>query len=341
MSFFHIVDKEEKKFDIINKKGKNHMKKNSNKKFWYFVGIGTLLIILMMIVSSIIQVGEHLKSVHEYAPYVFYGLSFLLVYFLIIRPVVIILFSPSFSIGTTLDKNPKREHKVYKKVAKRILEQEDLPEGMKKNLEDSMHDPYELRDALNNVYNKHLKKKLNKVIRQHAKTVMVSTAISQNGRLDFITVVVVNIKMIKEIVVLCGFRPSYRNLAKLVINVFVTALIAEGLENINLNDILPTSTMKMLGEIPLIRPIMSSVIEGVSNALLTLRIGIVTRKYLFDDAPDLTKEKIRYGALIEAAKHLPIVIADGLFLFPKTIMNMFKSKEPKLEALDGGANPTE
>ena len=47
-----------------------------------------------------------------------------------------------------------KEHKVYKKVAKRILEQEDLPEGMKKNLVDSMHNPYELRDALNNVYNK-------------------------------------------------------------------------------------------------------------------------------------------------------------------------------------------
>lgn len=317
------------------------MKKNSSKKFWYFVGIGALFIILMMIVSSVIQVGQHLKGVHEYAPYVFYALAFILVYLLIIRPILIILFSPSFSIGTTLDKNPKREHRVYKRVAKRILEQEDLPEGMRTNIHESMHDPYKLRDALNNVYNKHLKRKLNKTIRAHAKTVMVSTAISQNGRLDFITVIVVNIKMIKEIVVLCGFRPSYRNLAKLVVNVFVTALVAEGLENINLNDILPTSTMKMLGEIPLIKPIMSSVIEGVSNALLTLRIGIVTRKYLFDDAPDLTKEKIRYGALIEAAKHLPLVIADGLFLFPKTIMNMFKSKQPKVEALDGPSNPTE
>src|SRR5690606_6902308 len=317
------------------------MKKNSSKKFWYFVGIGAMLIILMMIVASVMQVGEHLKGVHEYAPYVFYALAFILVYLLIIRPILIILFSPSFSIGTTLDKNPKREHRVYKRVAKRILEQEDLPEGMRTNINESMHDPYNLRDALNNVYNKHLKRKLNKTIRSHAKTVMVSTAISQNGRLDFITVIVVNIKMIKEIVVLCGFRPSYRNLAKLVVNVFVTALVAEGLENINLNDILPTSTMKMLGEIPLIKPIMSSVIEGVSNALLTLRIGIVTRKYLFDDAPDLTKEKIRYGALIEAAKHLPIVIADGLFLFPKTIMNMFKSKQPKVEALDGPSNPTE
>ncbi|MFA7417856.1 MAG: DUF697 domain-containing protein [Acholeplasma sp.] len=317
------------------------MKNNSNKRFWYFVGIGSLLLVLMMIIASIMQIGEQLKSVHEYAPYVFYALAFLLVYILIIRPVMIILFSPSFSIDTTLDKNPKREYRIYKRVAKRILEQEDLPDGMRDNLKDSMHDPFLLRDALNNVYNKHMKKKLNKVIRQHAKTVMVSTAISQNGRLDFITVIVVNIKMIKEIVVLCGFRPSYRNLAKLVVNVFVTALIAEGLENINLNDVIPTSTMKMLGDIPLIRPVMSSVIEGVSNALLTLRIGIVARKYLFDDAPDLTKEKIRYGALLEAAKHLPIVIADGLYLFPKTIMNMFKSKKPKVEVLDSGTNPTD
>jgi uncharacterized membrane protein YcjF (UPF0283 family) len=317
------------------------MKKNSNKSFWYFVGIGVMLIILMMIVASVMQIGEQLSSIHPYAPYVFYILAFLLVYVLIIRPVMIILFSPSFSIDTTLDKNPKREYKIYKRVARRILEQEDLPEGMRTNLVESMSDAYKLRDALNNVYNKHMKKKINKVIRQHAKTVMVSTAISQNGRLDFITVVVVNIKMIKEIVVLCGFRPSYRNLAKLVVNVFVTALIAEGLENINLNDIIPTSTMKMLGEIPLIKPIMSSVIEGVSNALLTLRIGIVTRKYLFDDAPDLTKEIIRYGALIEAAQHLPMVIADGLFLFPKTIMNMFKPKKGKIEALDNTTNPTE
>lgn len=53
MSFFYIVDIEEKKFDIINKKGKNYMKKNFNKKFWYFVGIGILFIIFMMIVLFI------------------------------------------------------------------------------------------------------------------------------------------------------------------------------------------------------------------------------------------------------------------------------------------------
>src|SRR5690606_11909907 len=196
----------------------------------------------------------------------------------------------------------------------------DLPDSIKENIKKSYSNPSALRDALQNAYTHHIKKKMNKIIREHAKTVMVSTAISQNGRLDFITVIVVNIKMIKELVLVCGFRPSFKNLAKLVINVFITALIAEGLENINIGDILLQSTMNMLGEIPLIKPIMSSVLEGVSNALLTLRIGIVTRKYLFDDSKELTKEKIRFGALIEAAQHLPIVIADGLFLFPKSVM---------------------
>ena len=37
-----------------------------------------------------------------------------------------------------------------------------------------------------------------------------------------------------------------KNLSKLTINVFTTALIAEGLENLDLNDILPSSTMNVL-----------------------------------------------------------------------------------------------
>src|SRR5690554_1608953 len=205
---------------------------------------------------------------------------------------------------------------------------------MRTNINESMHDPYNLRDALNNVYNKHLKRKLNKTIRSHAKTVMVSTAISQNGRLDFIRVIVVNIRMIKELVVMCGFRPSYKNLSKLVVNVFTTALIAEGLDNLKISDILPQSTMNMLEDLPLIKPIMSSVLEGISNALLTLRIGVVTRKYLFDDASRLTKEDIRFGSLLEANKHLPIVISEGVLLFPKTILNLFKKNKVKEEDLD-------
>ena len=99
--------------------------------------------------------------------------------------------------------------------------------------------------------------------------------------------------------------PTFKNLAKLTINVFSTALIAEGLENLNLTEILPTSSQNFLKEIPFARMVTESITQGISNAILTLRIGIITRKYLFADSKELSKNDIRRGAFIETFKIMP------------------------------------
>ncbi len=308
------------------------MKRNSTKLFWYLTALGFIILFILILLSSVLDVGERLRNVSIYIEYGFYALTFLLVYILIYRPIHIIVFSPSFSIETTLDEHAKkRNYAVYKRVAKRLLSQGDLPEIEKDKLKIALNNKETLNDALNHTYNKVIKKQLNQTIKKHAKTVMLSTAISQNGRLDFFTVIVVNLKMIKELVVSCGFRPSYRNLAKLTINVMTTALIAEGLENMDIGDVLPQSTLNTIGEIPLIKPLMSSVTQGVSNALLTLRIGIVTRKYLFTDAVDITKEKIRRDALLEATGMLPVVIGDSMISLPQKVANLFKKNKKNTE----------
>lgn len=307
-------------------------KKDSTKIFWYLIALGFVILFILILLSSILDVGERLSAIHVYLEYGFYGLSTLLIYVLILRPVNIIMFSPSFSIETTLDGTSHRNYMVYKKVAKRLIATEGFPQEEADKLLEALSDSNKLKVALTDTFNTYIKKEMNKVIKRNAKTVMVSTAISQNGRLDFFTVVVVNLKMIKELVVMCGFRPSYKNLSKLTINVFTTALIAEGLENIDINEVLPASTINAIGDIPFIRPMVSSLTQGISNALLTLRIGIVTRKYLFSDANDITKETIRRTALIEAAKMLPIVIADGFMMFPKRIASLFKKSSSKKEA---------
>ena len=296
-------------------------KKDSTKWLWYFISFGVIILFLLILLSSILSVGERLRSLSDIIEYIFYGFTFILTYILILRPVHIILFSPAFSIETTLDERSRKNYLIYKRVAKRLISDNQLPQAEIENLKIALGNYDELKVVLNHVYNKHIKK--------HAKTVMLSTAISQNGRLDFFTVVVVNLRMIKELVVICGFRPSFKNLAKLTINVFTTALIAEGLENMNINDLLPTSTVNTLGEIPLVKPVVSSVVQGISNALLTLRIGIVTRKYLFSDAKEVTKEEIRRTALLEAAGMTPGVVGDGLAMLPKSIFNLFKKKESK------------
>ncbi|MBN2299561.1 MAG: DUF697 domain-containing protein, partial [Acholeplasmataceae bacterium] len=261
--------------------------------------------------------------------YGFYAIAVLLTYFLIIRPVNIIMFSPSFSVETTLDKASRKNFLVYKKVAKRLIALDTFPPEEEKKLLAAMGSSILLREALNDTFNKYIKKEMNQVIRRNAKTVMISTAISQNGRLDFFTIVAVNLKMIKELVVMCGFRPSFKNLSKLTLNVFTTALIAEGLENMDITEVLPTSTVNAIGDIPFIKPLVSSVAQGMGNALLTLRIGIVTRKYLFSDAKEITKEEIRRTALLEAAAMMPQVMADGFMMLPKRIAALFKKPQSK------------
>lgn len=302
---------------------KKEKTKNRNK-IWYLIAFGVILLFLLILASSLINVGERLRSVNQYLEYAFYVLSFLLVYFLIINPIRIILVSPAFSIETVMDKPSRRRYATYKKVANNLMAREDISQKEKDKLKISIKDPEALQKDLNEIYNSTMKKLMNRVILKNAKTVLISTAISQNGRLDLFTVLVVNIKMIKELVVMCGFRPSYKNLAKLTINVFTTALIAEGLENLNINDLIPTSTANMLGEIPLIKPVMSSVAQGITNGLLTIRIGIVTRKFLFADSKELTKSDIRKGAFVESMKFLPILIKDSVVSLPQKFFDMFK-----------------
>lgn len=303
-------------------------KKDSTKWIWYSVAIGVIILFLLMLLSSVLSVGERLANVNIYLSYGFYVIAFLLTYLLVFRPVMIILFSPTFSVETTLDPKSRKNYAVYKRVARRLIEQKDIPESAKKILREDIPNYDALKISLNYVLNEYVKKMMNKVIRNNAKTVMISTAISQNGRLDMLTVMAVNLKMIKELVEMCGFRPNMKNLSKLTINVFTTALIAEGLENVDFNDIFPQGSLGFLSDVPLIKPIMSSVTQGISNALLTLRIGIVTRKYLFSDAKEITKYEIRKGALLEAATILPSVIADGVSLLPKKLWSFFK-KKPK------------
>ncbi len=308
------------------------MKKKDNAKiFWYLTAIGFIVLFILILLSSVLDVGDRLRTIQiagvPYLEYAFYVLVALLIYILIIRPLNIIIFSPSFSIETTLEEKRDKNYALYKRVAKRLIKSDYLSDGSKTRLSEAYQDKEKLVTQLEQIYNNEIKKLINKTIQKHAKTVMVSTAISQNGRLDFFTVVVVNLKMIKEIVQLCGFRPNFNKLAKLTINVMTTALIAEGLEDMDISQVLPQSTLQTISEFPLIKPLMSSVTQGISNAWLTLRIGIVTRKYLFSDAEEITKEKLRRDALLEASGMLPAVIGDAAISIPKKFANMFKKNE--------------
>ncbi len=311
------------------------MKKSKTKIFWISIAIGCLIVFTLMLLNSVINIGERLRKIHVSVEIAFYVLVFLIVFLVIINPIRIILTSPSFEICTTLDPDSHKVRSVYRAVARNMAKNQNVDEEHRLLL--TKYKNYdELQMNMTVVFHDCIKKNLNNIIIKKAKTVLISTAICQNARMDMITVFSVNLNMIKDLVTECGFRPNMTNLSKLTINVFSTALIAEGLESISIDDILPNSVNNALGQIPFIKPVMASVTQGIANALLTIRIGCVTRKYLFRDGNIITKEDIRKSAFKDSLILLPMVLYGTLTFIPKKIVHMFgsKNKENKKSAPD-------
>lgn len=311
------------------------MKKSKTKIFWISIAIGCLIVFTLMLLSSVLNIGERLRKIHISVEIAFYVLVFLIVFLVIINPIRIILTSPSFEICTTLDPDSHKVRSVYRAVARNMAKNQNVDEEHRLLL--TKYKNYdELQMNMTVVFHDCIKKNLNNIIIKKAKTVLISTAICQNARMDMITVFSVNLNMIKDLVTECGFRPNMTNLSKLTINVFSTALIAEGLESISIDDILPNSVNNALGQIPFIKPVMASVTQGIANALLTIRIGCVTRKYLFKDGNIITKEDIRKSAFKDSLILLPMVLYGTLTFIPKKIVHMFgsKNKENKKSAPD-------
>lgn len=291
------------------------------KKLWIMIGIGSFLVISLLVVSNIIEVGERLRGVHAYVEYAFYGLSVLLAYVLILNPLRIILFAPTFSVDALMDEDKRA--KIYKDAAKNMLKNTYITEEDKTLLRESMNDKVALKNHMKTIFSTTIKKEINELIIKNAKTVLVSTALSQNGNLDMLSTLTINIKMIKEIVTMAGFRPSYPNLGKLSLNVLITSIVAEGIEDLEINELLPSKVGETMTDLPFLKTISSSVLGGISNALLTCRVGIVTRSYLFRDNQLLTRGEIRRMAYLEAVKMMPVIITQGLTFFPKSVVNIF------------------
>ena len=302
-----------------------------NNVFWIFIGVGIVLLMLMVVVGNILIIGDKLEKINEWLPIAFYILAALLVYLLIIDPILVIAFSPSFCVPTTLEKETRKVKKTYIKVAKNLLKDKDLNDNSIENLKNGLKNKNTLKLELNKVYNNDIKKEINKIILKNAKTVMISTSLSQNSKLDMWTTLTVNIKMIKEITEKCGFRPSYKNLAKLAINTLGTALIAEGLEELDFNELFPNTSINILNEVPILKTVVSSAAQGVSNAFLTLRIGIITRKFLFSDSPIKSKKQIRIEAIKESVMLIPSVIKSGFKHYPDKIKDLFIKKNKNIK----------
>lgn len=160
--------------------------------------------------------------------------------------------------------------------------------------------------------------KANKVIEDTASTVFFTTAVSQNGKLDAFTVFATQIKMVWGIAHIYWQRPALRELIHLYGNVGATALVATEIEDLDLSQQIEpvvNAVMKSPGRsIPFVghaaHIITDSLLEGSTNAFLTLRVGVVTKRYCGSLSLHDSKE-IRKSAFAEASVMLKTLVVKA------------------------------
>ncbi|MBC7920560.1 MAG: DUF697 domain-containing protein [Ferruginibacter sp.] len=156
------------------------------------------------------------------------------------------------------------------------------------------------------------------LIQNTAKSVFLTTAISQNGKLDALTVFVTHSKMVWDVAHVYYQRPAPRDLIALYANVGATTFLATQIEDLDISEqlepvigtVLQNSVLK---SVPIVSSlssvILDSLLEGTVNAFLTLRVGILTKQYCGSLEP-FEAGKARKAAYREASGLLRTLVVQ-------------------------------
>ena len=258
---------------------------------------------LLFIVNQISGVYLLVRSSSElYANILLVALS-LLALSLFAWPLILYLKLPT---PLKLPKNEKEQLKYQKSLVKRLRNNKPL-----KNAGLVPRDVEMLPEAI-----EYLNKEASKVIRDTANIVFLTTSVSQNGKLDAFTVLMTQSRMVWKIAHLYYQRPTLREMTYLYANVGASTLLASEIEDLDISTqiepVLQSFFRNSAGKsIPLIGPtaniILDSLMEGSTNALLTLRVGNIASKYC-SCYEVTTKEKIKKLAFSESVSQLKEIV---------------------------------
>ena len=274
------------------------------KKIGTLVAAFVLLVFLVFLVNQVLAFYHNLAVVHPVLGYAGAGLLVLVLLALLLTPVWLYFRLPPPLIFP----DEAEEWGPYHEQLKSRLARHPLVRTEK--LDPFVDADYDKIHAM-------LKTKTQAIIDESATAVFLSTAISQNGKLDAITVLAAQLRLIWKVAHVYWQRPSLRNLGQLYANVAFNTLAATGIEKLDLSRQIEPVLSALLKSpersIPLVGPaahiITDSLLEGSINAFLTLRVGVLTRNYCFPERGVM--KDIRNNSFVEASGMLTSLVVKS------------------------------
>ena len=295
----NVNKKEEGKLTLeeYQKKYSKPVNEKLAKTFLFVFAAAIGIIIFFCLFLIVLRLFE----LHKIAGYVGIPVAVLIFIFVYVVPLVKIHQAKPFI--TNVDSRNAKEAKKYNKalresIADKMIDLKAKTQGVtwyseanvgKLAIARQTHDDKGLKEALTETYDTDVRAAANKMIREHALKVGVTTALSQSEKIDTLFVITYDLNLIKDLIYLYGFRPSDTQLMKCYQTVIADALVAYGLGNAT--GAIATGVVKKMGNVvdkvpvlgTMVSTVIDSVTQGLVNASLTVIIGFQTKKYLMKE----------------------------------------------------------
>lgn len=295
--------KEERKMTLeeYQKKYSRPRNEKAAKTFLFILGASTAVIIIFCLFSLVVKIYEMTEK-NIIALCASIAVAVIIFFVIYVLPLIkLAKYKPFITQGVNRDnlKEVKRYNKALREsIADKIIDLHAKTKDVgwygdelvgKLAIARHTKDDGALREALLKGFKGDVKKAANKMIRKHALHVGITTALSQNEKVDTIFSVAYNMDLIKNLVYLYGFRPSDAQMVKIYQGVIMDALVAYGCGQITstVGNAVGKKVGNMLEKVPVIGAIagvaVDSIMQGVINGGLTINIGFQTKKYLIKE----------------------------------------------------------
>jgi len=315
------------------------------KQVLLILSAGIIFLFIIFLINQTVQIINLAHSIHPiFGEIVTYFLIAIYALLIMVSVYQLLHLPKPLKMPDPDGRNSKDYREFLFKIRERLLKNKNLSShllDMDINPKEPGIDLAALEDKIKQAENR-LDKQANQEIKTTAQTIFVSTAISQSGSLDSFVVLLGQVKMIWRIANIYNQRPALREMIKLYANVAVTSFAARAIEELDFAEIIEPVTRSFgsvgfLNLVPVISIISNSIFSGATNALLTLRTGIITRKYCslfcyfetrktYRDEKEL-KKYIKTSAIREAGKQLGSVIVTPSQTVLKMVLNTLKKSK--------------
>lgn len=295
------------------------------KRIGLVLGVFLGIFLLLFMINQFALFYDLLYGIHPHLAVAILAIVIIFLAFFLIRLILFWIKQPKV---LTLSENPtQNEYDAYLGSMIYILRRN-------KHLKNFTWEARQSREEILDQAFQILDEKSFPIIRRTANSVFLSTAISQNGSLDSIFILISAVKLTWRLAKIYETRPSIKSMGKLYLQIASVVFMARSIEDMDLiEDQIEPIIGSLIGEsvasaVPGLKPItnlvLSSILEGALNAFLILRVGVIAQSYLGMEVPQ-TKSKIRKNASLQAASQMGSIFKENTSLIIKSIGNAVKN----------------